>query len=133
MPYTNKVFLCGNLTRDPELRETPGGSAVVEFAIAINRRYKPKGATEFKEETTFIDIEAWRTLARICNDTLKKSSRVFVEGRLKLDRWKAKGSGETRQKIKVVADTVHFIAKPERREDHESVADAARATPAETT
>lgn len=107
MAYLNKVFLIGNLTRDPELRVTPKGTAICQFGIAVNRQFKDEsGAT--RDETTFVDIEAWGKQGELVSKYLTKGSLAMVEGRLKLDQWEDKTSGQKRSKIKVVLDNVHF-------------------------
>jgi len=107
MPNLNKVMLMGNLTRDPELRYTPNNTAVANLGLAINRRYK-SGEGEQKEETTFIDCEAWGRTAEVINQYLKKGRPVYIEGRLKLDQWQDKDGGN-RSKLKVVVETFEFI------------------------
>jgi len=107
----NRVLLIGNLTRDPELRYTPGGAAVCEFAIAINNTYTTKQG-EKREEVTFIDITTWARQAEICAEYLKKGRPVFVEGRLKQDRWDDQKTGQKRSKITVTAERVQFLGGP---------------------
>jgi single-strand DNA-binding protein len=102
----NKVFLIGNLTRDPDIRYIPSGTAVSEFDIAVNRRYKNKNG-EAKDETAFINIETWGKTAEFCSQYLKKGRRIFVEGRLRQDSWEAQ-DGTKRQRIRVVAERVQF-------------------------
>ncbi|HWA11247.1 MAG TPA: single-stranded DNA-binding protein [Opitutaceae bacterium] len=109
MAYLNKVFLIGNLTRDPELRVTPKGTAICQFGIAVNRQFKDEsGAT--RDETTFVDIEAWGKQGELVAKYLAKGSLAMVEGRLKLDQWEDKTSGQKRSKIKVVLDNVQFLS-----------------------
>jgi single-strand DNA-binding protein len=109
MAYLNKVFLIGNLTRDPELRVTPKGTAICQFGIAVNRQFKDEsGAT--RDETTFVDIEAWGKQGELVSKYLTKGSLAMVEGRLKLDQWEDKTSGQKRSKIKVVLDNVQFLS-----------------------
>ncbi len=108
MANLNRVLLIGNLTRDPELRYTPGGAAVCEFAIAINNTYTTKQG-EKREEVTFIDITTWARQAEICAEYLKKGRPVFVEGRLKQDRWDDQKTGQKRSKITVTAERVQFL------------------------
>jgi len=92
MAYLNKVFLIGNLTRDPELRVTPKGTAICQFGIAVNRQFKDEsGAT--RDETTFVDIEAWGKQGELVAKYLAKGSLAMVEGRLKFDQWEDKTSG----------------------------------------
>ena len=109
MAYLNKVFLIGNLTRDPELRVTPKGTSICQFGIAVNRQFKDEsGAT--RDETTFVDIEAWGKQGELVSKYLTKGSPAMVEGRLKLDQWDDKQSGQKRSKIKVVLDNVQFLS-----------------------
>ncbi|MEI8089224.1 MAG: single-stranded DNA-binding protein [Opitutaceae bacterium] len=109
MAYLNKVFLIGNLTRDPELRVTPKGTAICQFGLAVNRQFKDEsGAT--RDETTFIDIEAWGKQGELVAKYLAKGSPAMVEGRLKLDQWEDKQSGQKRSKLKVVLDNVQFLS-----------------------
>lgn len=104
----NKVFLVGNLTRDPESRFLQSGSQVVKMGLASNRRYTVGG--EKKEETLFVDIEAWNKTAELCAQYLRKGSQILVEGRLKLDQYTTQ-QGEKRQRIYVVAERVQFGAR----------------------
>ena len=110
MAYLNKVFLIGNLTRDPELRVTPKGTAICQFGLAVNRQYKDdSGAT--RDETAFIDIEAWGKQGELCSKYLQKGSLAFIEGRLRFDSWEDKQSGQKRSKLKVVLDNVQFMPR----------------------
>jgi len=108
MPSLNEVFLMGNLTRDPELRYTPGGTAVAQWGMAINHKYKDKEGN-LQEDVTFVDVEAWGKQAEASAEHLSKGSPVFVKGRLKLDQWTSKSSGEKRSKLKVVSGWVQFL------------------------
>jgi single-strand DNA-binding protein len=111
MASLNKVFLIGNLTRDPELRVTPKGTPICQFGIAVNRQYKDdSGAT--RDETTFVDIEAWGKQGELVAKYLGKGSQCMVEGRLKLDQWEDKASGQKRSRLKVVLDNVQFLGAP---------------------
>jgi single-strand DNA-binding protein len=108
MASLNKVMLIGNLTRDPELRVTPKGTAICQFGLAVNRQFKDEsGAT--RDETTFVDIEAWgkqgETVAKFCT----KGKPLFVEGRLKLDTWDDKTTGQKRSKMKIVLENFQFL------------------------
>ncbi|MDA9264819.1 MAG: single-stranded DNA-binding protein [Planctomycetia bacterium] len=107
----NKVFIVGNLTRDPELRMIPSGTAVCNLGIASNRKYKRDGASEFQEETTFVDVTVWGRQAEISNQYLSKGSGVLIEGRLKTDQWQDKETGKNRSKLTVVADRVNFMPR----------------------
>ena len=109
MAYLNKVFLIGNLTRDPELRTTPKGTAICQFGIAVNRQFKDESGAS-RDETTFVDIEAWGKQAELVSKYLTKGAPALVEGRLKLDQWEDKQSGQKRSKIKVVLDNVQFLS-----------------------
>jgi single-strand DNA-binding protein len=105
----NKVILLGNLTRDPELRHTPQTNmAVANIGLAVNRRWRDQGG-EQREETTFVDCEAWGKTAETMCQYLAKGRPVFVEGRLKLDTWQDKQSGENRSKLKVVVENFQFV------------------------
>jgi len=111
MASLNKVFLIGNLTRDPELRVTPKGTAICQFGLAVNRQYKDdSGAT--RDETTFVDIEAWGKQGELVAKYLTKGSPAFVEGRLRLDQWEDKTSGQKRSRLKIVLDNVQFLGRP---------------------
>ncbi len=107
MASLNKVFLIGNLTRDPELRYIPSGSAVATFTVAVNRVYKTQTG-EKKEQTSFIRIVVWGRRAEVCGEYLSKGSPVFVEGRLQSREWEAQ-DGQKRSTIEVVADNIQFL------------------------
>jgi single-strand DNA-binding protein len=104
----NKVLLMGNLTRDIELRHTSGNQAVANMGLAVNRRYK-SGDGEMREETTFVDCEAWGRTAETMAKYLQKGRPVFIEGRLKLDTWQDKNDGTNRSKLRVVVENFQFI------------------------
>ncbi len=108
MANLNKVLLMGNLTRDPEVRYTPKGTAVTELGIAVNRIYTGENG-EKREEVTFVDVTVWGRTAENVGEYLKKGRPVFIEGRLQLDSWEDKQSGQKRNKLKVVADNVQFL------------------------
>lgn len=110
MAYLNKVFLIGNLTRNPELRVTPKGTAICSFSLAVNRTYRDEGGNA-REEVTYVDIEAWGKQAELCSKYLAKGSPCMVEGRLRLDSWEDKQSGNKRSKLKVVLDNVQFLGR----------------------
>lgn len=111
MANFNKVMLMGNLTRDPEMRYTPKGQAVVKFGLAINRRYTTDGG-EAREETTFVDLEAWGKQAEVIAQYCKKGKGLFVEGRLKYDQWDDKNTGQKRSALRVVVDNFQFLGAP---------------------
>ncbi len=103
----NKVFLMGNLTRDVELKYTPSNQPVATFGLAMNRRYKTRDG-ENREETTFVDCEAWARTAEVMSEYLSKGRPVFIEGRLKLDQWQDK-EGNNRSKLRVVVENFQFV------------------------
>jgi single-strand DNA-binding protein len=107
MPNYNKVLLMGNITRDIELKHTPSNMAVAQIGIAMKRKFKTKEG-ETKEETTFVDCEAWGRTAEVMQQYLGKGKPVFIEGRLKLDQWQDKDGGN-RSKLKVVIESFEFI------------------------
>lgn len=121
MASLNRVMLIGNLTRTPELRVTPKGSVICQFGLAINREFKDEAGNK-REETTFVDCEAWNkqgeTIAKYC----VKGRPLFVEGRLKLDTWDDKTTGQKRSKMKVVVESFQFLGD---RRDGQSAEPAA--------
>lgn len=108
MPAFNKVILIGNLTRDPELRYTPKGTAVADVGLAVNRTWTNE-AGERKEEVTFIDVTLWGKTAENTSQYCKKGGAVMVEGRLTLDQWEDKNTKEKRTKLKVIGEQVIFL------------------------
>ena len=104
----NKVILMGNLTRDPEVRYTPKGSAVCDLGLAVNRQYSLEGG-EKREEVTFVDVVLWARLAEIAGEYLKKGRPVLIEGRLQLDSWDDKQSGQKRSKLRVIGETMQLL------------------------
>jgi ribosomal protein S6 len=104
----NKVILLGNLTRDPEVRYTPKGSAVCDLGLAVNRNYTLENG-EKREEVTFVDVVLWARLAEIAGEYLKKGRPVFIEGRLQMDSWDDKQTGQKRTKIRVVGETMQLL------------------------
>ena len=109
MTSFNKVILLGNLTRDPEVRYTPNGIAVASFAIAVNRKYKQ--GEETKEEVSYIDIVVFGKQAESCGQYINKGDSVLIDGRLQQRRWDDKETGQKRNKIEVVAQSVNFMPK----------------------
>ena len=107
MANFNKVLLVGNLTRDPELKHTPSNQAVVAIGLAVNRQFTTKEG-EKREETTFVDCEAWGRQAEVMAQYLSKGRPVLIEGRLKLDQWQDK-DGNNRSKLKVVVENFQFL------------------------
>ncbi len=108
MGALNKVMLIGNLTREPEIRYTPKGSAVCDLGLAVNRRYTTESG-ERQEEVTFLDVVLWSKQAELAGQYLHKGSPVFIEGRLQMDTWEDKASGQKRSKIKIVCENMQFI------------------------
>lgn len=108
MANLNKVLLLGNLTRDPELRYTPKGTAVADLGIAVNRRVSD-GQGNWSDETTFVDVTVWGNTAENAQKYLTKGRAVFLEGRLQLDTWEDKQSGQKRSKLKVVGENLQFL------------------------
>lgn len=106
--YLNKVLLIGRLTRDPDLRTTQNGTAVCEFGLAVNRRWRDQSGRD-NDETTFVDITAWNRTAQNCAQFLQKGAPVLVEGRLHLEQWEDRNGGGKRSKLGVVADVVQFL------------------------
>ena len=111
MASFNKVILLGNLTRDPEVRYTPKGSAVADLGIAVNRHYTLENG-EKREEVTFVDVTFWGRTAEVAGEYLKKGRPVFIEGRLQLDTWDDKQSGQKRSKLKVIGETMQMLGSP---------------------
>ena len=111
MASFNKVILLGNLTRDPEVRYTPKGSAVADLGIAVNRQYTLENG-EKREEVTFVDVTFWGRTAEVAGEYLKKGRPVFIEGRLQLDTWDDKQSGQKRSKLKVIGETMQMLGSP---------------------
>jgi single-strand DNA-binding protein len=112
MASYNKVMLIGNLTRDPEIKYTPKGTAIADIGLAVNRNYTTEGG-EKREETTFIDVTLWGRVAEIVGEYCKKGRPLFVEGRLQLDTWEDKQSGQKRSKLKVVGENIQLLGSRE--------------------
>lgn len=109
MASFNKVILVGNLTRDPQVRYTPGGQAVSEIGLAVNRSWFDKNANQRREEVTFVDVTLWGRTAEIAGEYLAKGKQVLVEGRLQLDQWNDKESGQKRSKLHVVCENLTML------------------------
>jgi single-strand DNA-binding protein len=105
----NKVILAGNLTRDPELRYTPGGMAIAKFGLAVNRKWKDSQSGEMKEDVTFVDIDAFGKQAETIGQYLKKGRPILIEGRLKLDQWDDKQTQQKRSRLGVVLESFNFL------------------------
>jgi len=108
MANFNKVILAGNLTRDPELRYTPKGTAIAKIGLAINRTWKSETG-ETKEEVTFVDADAFGRTAEVISQYLKKGRPILVEGRLKLDQWEDKNTHQKQSKLRVVVENFQFL------------------------
>lgn len=109
MASYNKVLLMGNLTRDPELRMTPKGTAVTQLGLAVNRRYRDDQGND-KEEVTFVDVEAWGKQAEVIAKYFTKGKPIFLEGRLRLDSWEDKNTKEKKSKLKVILESFQFMS-----------------------
>jgi single-strand DNA-binding protein len=128
MASFNKVLLLGNLTRDPEVRYTPKGSAVADLGIAVNRQYTLDSG-EKREEVTFVDVTFWGRTAEVAGEYLKKGRQVFIEGRLQLDTWDDKQSGQKRSKLKVIGEMMQMLgSRPGGGGDFEEGAGASRSS-----
>ena len=108
MANVNKVILIGNVTRDPEVKFTPKGSAVTDVGLAINRNYTLDNG-EKREETMFVDVELWGRLAEIAGEYAKKGRPIYIEGRLRMDSWEDKASGQKRSRLKVVGENLQLL------------------------
>jgi single-strand DNA-binding protein len=111
MASFNKVILVGNLTRDPELRYTPKGTAVAKVGLAVNRVWTTESG-EKKEEVTFVDVDIFGRTAENVSQYMRKGRPILIEGRLKLDQWDDKATGQKRSKLGVIAETVQFLGSP---------------------
>jgi single-strand DNA-binding protein len=111
MANFNKVLLMGNLTRDPEVRYTPKGTAIANIGLAVNRVWSTESG-EKKEEVTFVDVEVWGRQAETIGQYMAKGRPIFIEGRLKLDSWDDKETGQKRNKMKVVCESFQFLGAP---------------------
>src|ERR1039457_1236667 len=111
MASFNKVILMGNLTRDPELRYTPKGTAIAKVGLAVNRVWTNE-AGEKKEEVTFVDVDIFGRTAENVGQYMRKGRPIMIEGRLKLDQWDDKQTGAKRSKLGVIAETVQFLGSP---------------------
>ena len=109
MASFNKVILVGNLTRDPEVRYIPSGAAVCDIGLAVNSQWTDRKTNERKEEVTFIDVTLWGRTAEIAGEYLAKGRPVLIEGRLHLDSWEDKESGQKRSKLKVIGESMQLL------------------------
>src|SRR5580692_9318533 len=109
MSSFNKVILLGNLTRDPQVRYTPGGAAVAELGLAVNRTWFDQKTNSRRDETTFVDVTLWGRQAEVAGEYLAKGRQVLIEGRLQLDSWEDKESGQKRSKLRVVCENMTMV------------------------
>ena len=128
MANFNKVILAGNLTRDPELRYTPKGLAIAKIGMAINRNWTSESG-EKKEEVTFVDVDAFGRQAETLAQYMKKGSPILIEGRLKLDQWDDKQSGQKRSKLGVIVEGFQFLGTGNRGTESGGEAGSAPAAP----
>lgn len=112
MASYNRVILLGNCTRDPEIKYTPKGTAVTDLGLAVNRTYTTDGG-EKREDTTFVDVTLWGRTAEIAGEYVKKGRPVMIEGRLQLESWEDKQSGQKRSKLKVVGENLQLLGSRE--------------------
>ena len=108
MANLNRVLLIGNLTRDPDVRYTPKGTAVADIGLAVNRVFTGEDG-EKREEVTYVDVVLWSRLAEIAEQYLRKGRPVFIEGRLHLDSWDDKQTGQKRSRLRVVAENLQLL------------------------
>src|ERR1700685_1721033 len=109
MASFNRVILLGNLTRDPQVRYTPGGTAVSEIGLAVNRTWFDQKTNSRREEVTFVDVTLWGRQAEVAGEYLAKGRQVLIEGRLQLDTWEDKESGQKRSKLRVVCENMTML------------------------
>jgi single-strand DNA-binding protein len=109
MASYNKVILLGNLTRDPQVKYTPSGTALAEIGLAVNRYWFDKQTNSRREETTFVDITLWGREAEVAGEYLAKGRPVLIEGRLQLDTWDDKTTGQKRSKLRVVGERMQML------------------------
>ncbi len=131
MANYNKVILIGNLTRDPELRYTPKGTAIAKLGLAVNRTWRDKETGENREEVTFVEVTAFDKQAETLGQYMKKGRRLLVEGRLRYETWEDKQTNQKRSKLGVVLEAFQFLDSGQNRE--EAPPDAARNRPAAST
>lgn len=109
MASFNKVILLGNLTRDPQVKYTPSGTALAELGLAVNRSWFDKQSNSRREETTFVDVTLWGRDAEVAGEYLAKGRPVLIEGRLQLDTWDDKTTGQKRSKLRVVGERMQML------------------------
>jgi single-strand DNA-binding protein len=109
MASYNRVILMGNLTRDPQVRYTPSQTAVTDIGLAVNRVWYDKVSNQKREDVTFVDVTVWGRQAEIAGEYLSKGRSVLIEGRLQLDQWEDKDSGQKRSKLRVVCENLTMV------------------------
>lgn len=129
MANFNKVILAGNMTRDPELRYTPKGTAIAKFGLAVNRKWTAEDG-QTREEVTFVDIDCFGKQAEVISQYLRKGRSILIEGRLKLDQWDDKQTGQKRSKLGVVLESFSFLDSGNREGGAGVPSSSAPATPA---
>jgi len=127
MPNLNKVMLIGNLTRDPDVKYTTKGTAICDIGMAINRYYSADG--ERREETTFVDVTLWGRQAEVAGQYLKKGRPVYIEGRLQLDSWDDKTTGQKRTKLKIIGEQMQLLGSRDGTATHKPADPDLEATP----
>lgn len=109
MANLNKVMIIGNLTADPEVRTTPSGTSLTELRLAVNRTIGGQNGSERREETTFLDVTCWGRIGEIAAQYLAKGRPVFIEGRLQMDSWEDKQTGQKRSRIRIIAENMQLL------------------------
>lgn len=117
MSSFNKVILLGNVTRDVQVKYTTGGTAVCELGLAVNRRWLDKQSNQWKDETTFVDVTLWSRTAEVAGEYLSKGKSVLIEGRLQLDTWDDRETGQKRSKLKVIGETMQLLGGRQERSE----------------
>ena len=123
MASYNRVILMGNLTRDPEVKFLPSGTAVANFGLAMSERYTDRQSGEQRENVCFVDVEAWDRQAELVGEYFKKGSPIFIEGSLKFDSWEAE-DGTKRNRLKVRLQRFQFVGRRDEDETSEGYANA---------
>ncbi len=126
MASFNKVILVGNLTRDPEVRYTPSGTAVTDIGLAVNNRWFDKQSNAWREEPVFVDVTLWARQAEVAGEYLSKGRQILIEGRLQLDQWDDRETGQKRSKLKVVGENMKMLGS---RADSQGAGSAVSASP----
>lgn len=120
MPSFNSVQLMGNLTRDPEVKHLPSGTAVAEIGLAVSRQWFDQKTKEKKEETTFVDVTFFGRIAEVCGEYLSKGKPIFCTGRLSLDQWEDRQTGQKRSKLKVIGEQMQMLGSRDNQRNQAS-------------